>query len=84
MNLFNSLAKDVVWEPQSNLDKVQRMVNAYCQRPSNKWKMWWANLLHTHFSSPWAFLSLAAAIFLLLSMTVMQTVYTMLPYYKDN
>ncbi|KAF3334410.1 hypothetical protein FCM35_KLT21014 [Carex littledalei] len=78
--LFNSLSKDVVLEPDSNLDKVQRMVNVYCQK---QWNMWRANLLHTYFRSPWAFLSLAAAIFLLV-MTVMQTVYTVLQYYEGN
>ncbi|KAJ4794997.1 hypothetical protein LUZ62_046243 [Rhynchospora pubera] len=78
--LFNTLAKDVVLEPDSNLDKVQRMVNVYCQK---RWNMWRANLLHTYFRSPWALLSLAAAIFLLV-MTVMQTVYTVLPYYENK
>ncbi|XP_078171455.1 UPF0481 protein At3g47200-like [Carex rostrata] len=78
--LFNTLSKDVVLEPQSNLDKVQRMVNVYCQKP---WNMWRANLLHTYFRSPWAFLSLAAAIFLIV-MTVMQTVFTVLPYYQGS
>jgi Plant protein of unknown function len=78
--LFNTLSKDVVLEPDSNLDKVQRMVNVYCQKP---WNMWRANLLHTYFRSPWAFLSLAAAIFLLV-MTVLQTVYTVVPYYENK
>jgi hypothetical protein len=45
--------------------------------------MWRANLVHTYFRSPWAFLSLAAAIFLLV-MTIMQTVYTVLPFYQNN
>ena len=76
--LFNSLSKDVALLPNSNLDKVQRMVNVYCQKP---WNMWRANLLHTYFRSPWALLSLAAAIFLLV-VTVMQTVYTVLQYYR--
>jgi len=60
--LFNSISKDVVLEPQSSLDAVQREVNAYCGKP---WNFWRANLVHTYFRSPWAFMSLAAAVFLL-------------------
>jgi hypothetical protein len=69
-----------VLEPDSKLDAVHREVNAYCRKP---WNMWRANLIHTYFRSPWAFLSLAAAIFLLV-MTIMQTVYTVLQFYHPN
>ncbi|KAF0897016.1 hypothetical protein E2562_031316 [Oryza meyeriana var. granulata] len=78
--LFNSISKDVVLEPESALDDVHRQVNAYCRQP---WNMWRANLVHTYFRSPWAFLSLAAAVFLLV-MTVMQTVYTVLQFYQSD
>ncbi|KAG8090645.1 hypothetical protein GUJ93_ZPchr0011g28722 [Zizania palustris] len=78
--LFNSISKDVVLEPESALDDVHRQVNAYFRQP---WNMWRANLIHTYFRSPWAFLSLAAAVFLLV-MTVMQTVYTVLPFYQNK
>ncbi|TVU24693.1 hypothetical protein EJB05_27145, partial [Eragrostis curvula] len=78
--LFNSISKDVVLEPESALDAVHRQVNAYCRKP---WNMWRANLVHTYFRSPWAFLSLAAAVFLL-AMTIMQTVYTVMPYYRPG
>jgi hypothetical protein len=78
--LFNSISKDVVLEPQSSLDAVQREVNAYCGKP---WNLWRANLIHTYFRSPWAFMSLAAAVFLLV-MTIMQTVYTVLPFYQQD
>ncbi|KAJ1265349.1 hypothetical protein BS78_08G069900 [Paspalum vaginatum] len=78
--LFNGLSRDVVLEPHSALDDVHREVNAYCRKRRNRWR---ANLVHTYFRSPWSFLSLAAAVFLL-AMTVMQTVYTVLPYYDDR
>uniref|UniRef100_A0A0E0BJZ0 Uncharacterized protein n=1 Tax=Oryza glumipatula TaxID=40148 RepID=A0A0E0BJZ0_9ORYZ len=77
--LFNSISKDVVLEPESVLDGVQRQVNAYCRQP---WNMWRANLIHTYFRSPWAFMSLAAAMFLLV-MTIMQTVYTVMSFYQQ-
>lgn len=78
--LFNSISRDVVLEPDSALDAVQRQVNGYFRKP---WNMWRANLIHTYFRSPWAFLSLAAAVFLLV-MTITQTVYTVLPFYRDQ
>ncbi|KAI0522774.1 hypothetical protein KFK09_005159 [Dendrobium nobile] len=78
-NLFNSLSKDVTLDPDSSLEAVQKRVNAYCQK---SWNMWRANLIHTYFRSPWAFLSLAAAIFLLV-LSVVQTVYGVLPYYQS-
>ncbi|WOL02522.1 UPF0481 protein [Canna indica] len=78
--LFNSLSKDVVLDPDSSLEEVHRKVNKYCKKDINMWR---ANLIHTYFRSPWAFLSLAAAIFLLV-LTVMQTVYTILPYYQGD
>ncbi|KAG8048673.1 hypothetical protein GUJ93_ZPchr0009g1908 [Zizania palustris] len=78
--LFNGLSRDVVLEPQSALDDVHREVNAYCRR---RWHRWRANLVHTYFRSPWSFLSLAAAVFLLV-MTIMQTVYTVMPFYRGT
>uniref|UniRef100_A0ACD5UKT3 Uncharacterized protein n=1 Tax=Avena sativa TaxID=4498 RepID=A0ACD5UKT3_AVESA len=78
--LFNSISRDVVLEQYSALDAVQRQVNGYFRQP---WNMWRANLIHTYFRSPWAFLSLAAAVFLLV-MTIMQTVYTVLPFYRQD
>ncbi|CAL5093638.1 unnamed protein product [Urochloa decumbens] len=78
--LFNGLSRDVVLEPRSALDGVHREVSAYCRKRRNRWR---ANLVHTYFRSPWSFLSLAAAVFLLV-MTVLQTVYTVLPYYDGG
>ncbi|KAM0831573.1 hypothetical protein ACQ4PT_065437 [Festuca glaucescens] len=77
--LFSGMSRDVVLEPHSALDDVHRQVNAYCRK---RWNRWRANLVHTYFRSPWSFLSLAAAVFLL-GMTVMQTVYTVLQFYQD-
>ncbi|TKW28556.1 hypothetical protein SEVIR_3G335800v4 [Setaria viridis] len=78
--LLNGLSRDVVLEPGSALDGVHREVNAYCRK---RWNRWRANLVHTYFRSPWSFMSLLAAVFLLV-MTVLQTVYTVLPYYGDK
>ncbi|KAK1271139.1 hypothetical protein QJS04_geneDACA024899 [Acorus gramineus] len=78
--IFNSLSKDVTLDQDGPLDEVHRRVNKYCRK---SWNMWRANLIHTYFRSPWAFLSLAAAIFLL-ALTIAQTVYTILPYYNNS
>ncbi|XP_077227880.1 UPF0481 protein At3g47200-like [Tasmannia lanceolata] len=78
--LFNELSKDVTLDPESSLDEVHKMVHDYCKKSWNEWR---ANLIHTYFRSPWAALSLLAAIFLL-GLTVAQTVYTIVPYYKPN
>lgn len=78
--LFNSLSKDVVLDPESTLDDVHRRVNKYCRK---RWNMWRANLIHTYFRNPWAFLSLAAAIFLIF-LTVAQTFYAIYPYYVPS
>ncbi|XP_044417229.1 UPF0481 protein At3g47200 [Triticum aestivum] len=78
--LFNTISRDVMLDPNSALDAVQRQVNGYFRKP---WNIRRANLIHTYFRSPWAFLSLAAAI-LLLGMTIMQTIYTVLQFYRDD
>ncbi|VAI41769.1 unnamed protein product [Triticum turgidum subsp. durum] len=78
--LFNTISRDVMLDPNSELDAVQRQVNGYLRKP---WNIRRASLIHTYFRSPWAFLSLAAAI-LLLGMTVMQTIYTVLQFYRDD
>ncbi|EEC69276.1 hypothetical protein OsI_38327 [Oryza sativa Indica Group] len=78
--MFSGLSRDVVLEPRSALDGVHREVNAYCRR---RWHRWRANLVHTYFRSPWSLMSLAAAVFLLV-LTVMQTVYTVLPFYQGG
>ncbi|KAF9619579.1 hypothetical protein IFM89_007406 [Coptis chinensis] len=78
--LFNSLSKDVTLDPESSLDKVHKKVNDYCKK---KWNEWRANLIHTYFRSPWAILSLVAAIFLV-ALTVLQTVYTIYPVYRND
>nr|BAJ84999.1 predicted protein [Hordeum vulgare subsp. vulgare] len=54
-----------------------REVKEYCGRSWNRHR---AVLAHDYFSNPWTSMSAAAAV-LLLVLTVVQTVYTVLPYY---
>ncbi|CAA6668125.1 unnamed protein product [Spirodela intermedia] len=76
--LFNSLSKDVSLDPNGGLNEVHNQVSTYCQR---RWNVWRANLMETYFRSPWAFLSLAAAVFLLV-LTVAQTIFTVLQWHQ--
>ncbi|VFQ81026.1 unnamed protein product [Cuscuta campestris] len=78
--LFNSLSRDITLDPQSSLDVIQNEVCEYCKIPWNEWR---ANLIHTYFRSPWASLSVFAAIFLF-ALTIVQTIYSILPYYKPS
>ncbi|PIA40700.1 hypothetical protein AQUCO_02400043v1 [Aquilegia coerulea] len=78
--LFNSLSKDVTLEPESSLDRVHKKVHDYCGKRCNEWR---ANLIHTYFRSPWAILSLVAAVFLMV-LTIAQTIYTIYPYYYPS
>ncbi|XP_051116378.1 UPF0481 protein At3g47200-like [Andrographis paniculata] len=75
-NLFNALSKDVTLDPESRLDDVHKQVSAYCQK---RWNRWRANLMHTYFTNPWAILSVIAAA-LLFALTIVQTVYSVMPY----
>ena len=78
-NIFNTLSKEAVSvdSDSNNLDEVNRKLNDYCQKKRNRWR---ANLIRTYFRSPWSFISLLAAIFLL-TLTFAQTLYTLLGYY---
>jgi hypothetical protein len=55
-------------------------VRDYCGRSWNRHR---AVLVHDYLSNPWTSMSAAAAV-LLLVLTVVQTVYTVLPYYNTN
>ncbi|TVU00119.1 hypothetical protein EJB05_54487, partial [Eragrostis curvula] len=59
---------------------LARDVRAYC---GGSWNRHRAVLVHDYFSNPWTSMSAAAAV-LLLVLTVVQTVYTVLPYYHPN
>ncbi|XP_062194904.1 UPF0481 protein At3g47200-like isoform X2 [Phragmites australis] len=57
-----------------------RDVREYCGRSWNRHR---AVLVHDYFSNPWTSMSAAAAVVLLV-LTVVQTVYTVLPYYNPS
>lgn len=59
-------------------------VNEFCERYyESKYRVWWRSLIREHFSSPWTCLALFTAIILLL-LTILQTIYTIYPYYRPH
>jgi len=72
--LFNAIAKDLVPNPNAYADVKGRIERHY----RNKLKIWMAEWLHTHFSSPWTILAFIAASFAIF-LSVMQTYYAANP-----
>ncbi|KAI3944984.1 hypothetical protein MKX01_006616 [Papaver californicum] len=82
-NLINRLCREIVYDVEScHLSRQMREVNdAYKAYYATRRHKWWTNLIRDYFSSPWTFLSLLAAIVLLL-LTSAQTFFAIYAYYK--
>jgi hypothetical protein len=65
---------------KDSLVHVKWNVNAHCRKPWNKWR---ASFSNAYLSTPWGFISLVAAIVLLVA-TLLQTVYTIVPFYTKG
>ncbi|TVU24123.1 hypothetical protein EJB05_26521, partial [Eragrostis curvula] len=78
--LFNSISKDVVLEPESALNTVHRQLNTHVRKP---WNMWRANITHTYFRKPTSFINFIAASAALV-VTIIQTIYTIVPFYRQQ
>ncbi|TVU32694.1 hypothetical protein EJB05_24438, partial [Eragrostis curvula] len=77
VHMFNTLTK-LTWPNKDNrLGYVQWKVNAHCRKRRNKWR---ASFVSTYLSNPWVFISLVAAVILLVA-TLLQTLYTIVPFY---
>lgn len=85
--LMNELSKDVCYDPYSSLCKVRDSLNWQYELGMRKWsrrlREWRKNFKETYFKNPWTFISLIAAVGLL-SLTVVQTYYTVLPRAKND
>jgi hypothetical protein len=81
VQMFNTLTKLTGSINEDNrLGHVKGKVNAHCRKRRNKWR---ANFVNTYLSNPWVFISLVAAIVLLVA-TLLQTVYTIVPFYTKG
>ncbi|KAK1318751.1 UPF0481 protein [Acorus calamus] len=75
---FNNLTREVYHgNGERYLQDLYIDVNRYCDSKTHKWR---AVLAREYFNSPWAVISVVAA-FILLVLTLLQTVYTMYSYY---
>ncbi|XP_052170381.1 UPF0481 protein At3g47200-like [Diospyros lotus] len=66
-DLFNVMSKDLMIDSSSHLNMVLYDIDFYCSKPWHKWR---AMLFHTYFRSPWAIISVVAAIILFVLTTV--------------
>ena len=74
--MFNSLTKEVIWEPQEQyLSDVYEELMKYCSVSHHKWR---AHLMQKYFTNPWTIFSLTGAL-LLLIFTGIQTLYAASP-----
>nr|CAB3489432.1 unnamed protein product [Digitaria exilis] len=78
-DLFNNIYTGVL-SPYSKLHLVQRKVSIHCDKRWNKLR---ARFVHAYLGNPWVFISLVAAIILLIA-TLLQTVYTVIPFYQHK
>lgn len=78
--LFNRLTKAMSFANGKGKVNVNESLNRYCNK---RWHRWRASFMQTYASNPWVFISLIGASILLL-LTVTQTTYTILPYYKKS
>ncbi|KAK9180376.1 hypothetical protein WN944_026567 [Citrus x changshan-huyou] len=79
-NIFNTIGFFLVLSPESYYKQLFYDVNKHCSR---RWNRWMANLRHTYFNNPWAFISFLAALFLLL-LSFVQTLFTVLPFFEKR
>ncbi|KAI3991483.1 hypothetical protein MKX01_006785 [Papaver californicum] len=82
-HLINKVCREIVYDVDVNhLHRQMKGLNNYCKTYySTRWHIWLRNLVHQYFSSPWTFLSLIAAIFLLI-LTTAQTFFAVYSYFK--
>ncbi|ONK81980.1 uncharacterized protein A4U43_C01F34880 [Asparagus officinalis] len=83
-SLFNRLTKElpVVVKPVDTIHRinVNKNLEKYCNKRWNKWR---ASFMQNYLANPWVFSSLVAA-FVLLVLTILQTTYSILPYYHKS
>ncbi|KAL6575871.1 hypothetical protein OROHE_000342 [Orobanche hederae] len=86
-NLMTTISENVFFDPYSSLCQVRDSLNTYYLAKTKSWKRrlreWGRNFSQNYFANPWTIISLFAAVVLLV-LTMLQTVYTMLGYYKGT
>lgn len=78
--MFNTISKGTVMSPFCSLLDVQREMNKHYRKPWNRWR---ATFEHTYLRNPFVFISLLAAVILVVG-TVLQVVYAVVSYYDKR
>ncbi|CAL5022883.1 unnamed protein product [Urochloa decumbens] len=79
-HFFNRICSQVHFPSKNYLVKLMGEVSKYKDSRRHKWR---AALVRDYFSNPWVAISVVAAV-LLLGMTVVQTFFTVYPYFKPR
>lgn len=74
---INNLGKDVSFDIDSCY--LAKLFNEVNEHYNSNWHVTWASFKYTYFNTPWSFISALAA-FILLVLTILQTLYTILSY----
>ncbi|EYU25935.1 hypothetical protein MIMGU_mgv1a017769mg [Erythranthe guttata] len=84
IKLFKLLHTDIVVDPDSDLDIVYMQVSRKLSRRLRKrLHEWGSDFARTYFRSPWAVVSIIAGV-LLFTLAAIQTVYSVLGYYRPK
>ncbi|CAA2976086.1 Hypothetical predicted protein [Olea europaea subsp. europaea] len=78
-HVINRLGKNIIISDKFSYSNIFYFVNRHCL---HKWNIWMATLRREYFNSPWARISVGAAIFLL-GLAIIQTVFAILSYRKS-
>ncbi|KAI3743514.1 hypothetical protein L1987_61224 [Smallanthus sonchifolius] len=78
---FNSMGKDISFD--IDVCYLARLFDNVNRHYHSGWHVQWASFKYTYFNTPWSFISALAA-FVLLILTVAQTVYTILSYISSS
>lgn len=79
-NLFNNMKKGAMMSPYGKLAKVKGELNIHCKMILPRLQ---TSFIKTYLRNPWVFFSLVAAVILLIA-TLLQTVYTIVPFYTKG
>ncbi|PSR86628.1 UPF0481 protein [Actinidia chinensis var. chinensis] len=84
IELFKLLGKDIMFEPNKTICSVLQGINEYRNKPWVQYREKFAHAYHLSTQwNPWAYISIIFAI-LLFTLTLVQTAYTISPYYHPN
>ncbi|KAL2492337.1 Plant protein of unknown function (DUF247) [Abeliophyllum distichum] len=76
--VINQLGKNIIISKKFSYSNIFKIVNRHCRHRRNRWM---ATLRRDYFSSPWALISVLAAITLLV-LAIIQTTFAILSYCK--